>query len=182
MTDSNPAAAPPPGSYTPKWYERYKRWYWAHVLHRWPGSKRQRIVRYAKASLHRAGQMHYTESAARSELFHRKRGRFKGAHADCSQYSASLCHWVGVKAVTDTDWTGTLGQKGIRLAQPEAGCFVFFGEPPFVHMGVMIDHYRVIGFGTQSAPDLNRLSSLLAYFAGNDHSGHVFRDLTTHTG
>ena len=122
--------------------------------------------------------MHYTETAARSELFHRPRGKFLGAHADCSQYSASLCHWVGVQGVTDTDWTGTLCTKGVKLGEPVAGCFVFFGAPPFVHMGVMVDRTHVIGFGQQQAPDENALAGLVAYFAGSGHPGFQFRDLT----
>lgn len=175
---SNQSPDTPPAPDISGWYERYKRWYYAHVLHRFPASKRTRIVRYAKASLHYAGKMHYTESALRSGLFHRRRGNFKGAHADCSQYSASLCHWVGVEGVTDKDWTGTLGLKGVRMAKPAAGDFVFFGAPPFVHMGVMEDEIHVIGFGTQSAPDRNSLAGLLAYFASKGHPGHIFRDLT----
>lgn len=136
------------------------------------------IVRYAKASLAYAGKMRYTEGVARSQLYHRPKGDFHGASADCSQYSATLCHWVGVVGVTDTDWTGTLCHKGQRLTAPEPGCFVFFGTAPFVHMGVMQDSKRVIGFGTQSAPDVNTLAGLLAYFAGEGHPGFEFRDLT----
>lgn len=177
--DGNPSPETPPAPQIGGWYERYRRWYAAHVLRRLPGSKRARIVRYAKASLHYAGKMHYTETTARSELFHRKRGRFGGAHADCSQYSSSLCHWTGVKSVTDSDWTGTLCHKGVKLAAAEPGCFVFFGVEPFVHMGVMETRTQVIGFGTQSAPDRNSLAGLLAYFAGQGHPGYEFRDLTS---
>lgn len=174
----NPSPNTPTAPQIGGWYERYKRWYWSHVLHRWPGTKRQRIVRYAKASLAYAGKMHYTEGPQRSELFHRRRGQFKGAHADCSQYSASLCHWVGVNDVTDSDWTGTLCHKGVKLTAAEPGCFVFFGTEPFVHMGVVESVVSVIGFGTQSAPDRNSFAGLLAYFASKGHPGYEFRDLT----
>lgn len=176
--NSNPSPNTPQVPQAGGWYERYKRWYWSHVLHRFPAGKRKRIVNYAKASLAYHGRMVYDENIGRGQLFHRKRGDFKGAHADCSQLSASLCHWVGVKSVTDTDWTGTLCHKGHKLTEAEPGCFVFFGVDPFEHMGVMDTRKTVIGFGTQSAPDRNSLAGLLAYFASRGHPGYEFRDLT----
>lgn len=176
--NSNPSPDTPGAPYSGKAYERFMRWYWSHVLHRLPAGKRTRIVRYAKASLAYAGRMHYTETVARSELYHRKPGDFHGAHADCSQYSSSLCHWVGVIGVTDTDWTGTLATKGKPVDQPSAGVFVFFGAPPYVHMAVMVSQTRAIGFGSQSSPDESSLAGLVAYFASTGHFGHAFRDLT----
>jgi len=127
--------------------------------------------------------MRYTEGPHRSELFHRPRGEFLNAAADCSQFSASLCHWVGVRDVTDKDYTGTLAEKGKPLAKPKRGGFVFFGEPPYVHMGVLVKPLRapswhVIGFGEQSGPDEQTLPALLAYFDKQGHPGHAFRDLT----
>jgi hypothetical protein len=175
----NPSPNTPGAPYSGKAYERFKRWYWSHVLHKLPGSKRQRIVRYARASLAYHGRMHYTETVRRSELFHRKRGDFDGAHADCSQYSATLCHWVGVVGVTDTDWTGTLCHKGQMILSPQPGCFVFFGTAPFVHMAVMVDKKHAVGFGSQSSPDESSLAGLVAYFASQGHPGYEFRDLTT---
>ena len=179
----NPSPDTPPAPQIGGWFERYKRWYNAHVLHRLPGSKRQRIVRYAKASLAYHGRMVYTEGPQRSELFHRKPGKFLGAGADCSQYSASLCHWVGVKSVNDKDYTGTLAEKGKRIASPKRGAFVFFGSPPYVHMGVLVKPllsrtWHVIEFGEQAAPDETPLPVLLAYFEREGHPGHEFRDLT----
>lgn len=146
-------------------------------------TKRQQIRRSARRSLQYAGRMSYTEGLQRSELFHRKRGNFAGAHADCSQYSATLCHWVGVKAVTDKDWTGTLAKKGKGIEQPSRGTFVFFGTPPYVHMGVMVKpllsrSWHVIAFGHNGAPDEHRLLDLLAYFQGRGDPGYAFRDLT----
>jgi len=127
--------------------------------------------------------MTYTEGPNRKQLFHRPVGRFEKAGADCSQYSASLCHWVGVKSVTDTDFTGTLAQKGKPIKSPKRGAFVFFGSPPYVHMGVLVKPWRapvwhVIAFGEQDAPDENTLPDLLAYFKKHGHPGHAFRDLT----
>jgi hypothetical protein len=145
--------------------------------------RRHRIRRLARQSLGFAGQMNYTEGRDRSQLFHRPVGRFAKAGADCSQYSASLCHWVGVKDVTDLDFTGTLAQKGRQVAKPSRGTFVFFGAPPYVHMGVMVKpllsrSWHVIGFGDQAGPEEATLSSMLMGFASEGHPGHVFRDLT----
>lgn len=146
-------------------------------------TRKQRIRRLARKSLIYHGRMHYTEGPGREELFHRKRGDFANASADCSQYSASLCKWVGVKDVTDKDWTGTLGKKGVRLKREQRGAFVLFGTPPYVHMGVLVrplraSSWHVIGFGDQAAPDESTLPALLAYFAGQGHPGYAFRDLT----
>jgi hypothetical protein len=83
-----------------------------------------------------------------------------------------------VKDVNDQDWTGTLGQKGKPLTDPVPGCFVFFGAPPYVHMGVMGYRRHVIGFGYQAGPERNTLAALVAFFAANGHPGHAFRDIT----
>jgi hypothetical protein len=145
--------------------------------------RRNRIRRLARSSLSFAGRMNYTEGPNRSQLFHRPAGRFAAAGADCSQYSASLCHWVGVKDVTDKDFTGTLAKKGKPLSKPVRGGFVFFGEPPYVHMGVLVKPllsrtWHVVGFGDQAGPDENTLPGLLNYFTKQGHPGHAFRDLT----
>jgi hypothetical protein len=127
--------------------------------------------------------MHYTEQPDRSEFFHHERGHFLGGRCDCSQYSATLLHWIGVRDVTDKDYTGTLAQKGRQVAKPSRGTFVFFGVPPFVHMGVMVKpllsrSWHVIGFGDQAGPEENTLSAMMMGFAAEGHPGHVFRDLT----
>jgi hypothetical protein len=169
---TNPPAGKPP---------RFRRWNgWVYRLAgRVHPSRRHRIWAYAKAGVAYHGRMHYTElEPGRSELFHRKRGAFVGASADCSQYSATVAHWAGVKDVTDQDWTGTLGNKGKPLQEPVVGCYVLFGEPPYVHMGVMGYKRHVLGFGTQDGPDRNTLAVLLAYFNGIGHPGHAFRDIT----
>lgn len=145
--------------------------------------KRNKIRRLARRSLRYHGQLRYTEGEGRSELFHRARGDFKGAGADCSQYSASLCHWVGVRDVTDKDYTGTLAKKGRAISRPSRGSFVFFGAPPYVHMGVLVKPllsrtWHVIEFGEQAAPDEATLPALLDYFRKQGHPGHEFRDLT----
>lgn len=178
MSNSNPPPNPPGRTFSPAWYERFRRWYNAHVLHVPRLSKRRRIVAYAKGSLHYHGRMTYTEGPSRNELFHRPKGKFLGAAADCSQYSATLCHWTGVPGVTDTDWTGTLAKKGKPVEQPRPGVFVFFGPYPHVHMAVMVNSTEAIGFGSSTAPDESPLAGLIAYFNGSGHPGHAFRDLT----
>jgi len=145
--------------------------------------QRNKIRRLARKSLPFHGRMIYTEGPSRNQLFHRPVGRFLDAAADCSQYSASLCHWVGVRDVNDKDYTGTLAEKGRLLAKPKRGAFVFFGEPPYVHMGVLVKpllsrEWHVIEFGDQQAPDETPLPDLLAYFEKQGHPGHIFRDLT----
>ena len=157
---------------------------WHGYLYRLIGKvhpvKRERIRYYAHAGLAYHGRMVYTQGPQRSELFHRKPGRFAGAHADCSQYAASCAHWAGVKGVDASDWTGTLGKKGkqVQTAHVKPGMFVFFGAPPYVHMGVMGRDMHVLGFGGQSGPDRNTLAALVGYFAGQGHAGFAFRDIT----
>jgi len=144
--------------------------------------RRNRVRLLARKSLSYSGRMRYTEGPHRSELFHRPRGEFLNAAADCSQFSASLCHWVGVNDVTDKDFTGTLAKKG-RTCRAKRGAFVFFGAPPYVHMGVLVRPWNtrtwhVIGFGDQAGPDDSTLPALLSYFEREGHPGHEFRDLT----
>jgi hypothetical protein len=142
--------------------------------------KRERIRYNAHAGLAYAGRMHYTQTAQRSELFGRSPRRFLWAHADCSQYAASCAHWAGVSSVTNADWTGTLSKKGaaVRESQVKPGHLVFFGAPPYVHVGVMGRRRHVLAFGSQSGPDRNTLAGLLAYFAREGHPGCAFRDVT----
>lgn len=145
---------------------------------------RNRVRRLARRSLPYHGRMVYSEkSPERSQLFHRPVGSFLKAAADCSQFSASLLHWAGVKDVNDQDWTGTLAKKGRKISSPRRGAFVFFGVAPFVHMGVLVKpllsrEWHVIEFGEQAAPDETPLPELLAYFRERGHPGHEFRDLT----
>jgi hypothetical protein len=170
---TNPPALPPPRLLGP----RRVLYGIAATIH---PSRRERIRYNAHAGLARHGRMVYTEGLSRGQLFNRRPRRFLGAHGDCSQYAASCAHWAGVSGVTDTDWTGTLAKKGrpVQAADVKPGHVVFFGAPPYVHMGVMGRRRHVLGFGSQSGPDRNTLAALLAYFAGTGHPGHAFRDLT----
>ena len=182
---ANRATMPTPGNpasdYPLTLAVAYRRWHgWRDAVYgRLHPSRRKRLLANARRGLKFAGKMVYDDKdARRSELFHRKPGRFAGAHADCSQYVSSCAHWSGVRSVTDTDWTGTLATKGKPVEQPVPGCIVLFGDPPYVHTGVMDEGRRVIGFGTPDGPDVSNLATLIAYFAGTGHPGHAFRDLT----
>jgi len=170
---TNPPALPPPK------YLRVRGFLY-RLIGRVHPSKRHRLWAWAHAGLRFHGRMVYTEGLSRGGLFHRKRGDFAGAHADCSQYAATMAEWAGVAGTTDTDWTGTLAKKGapVQEADVKPGHYVFFGAPPYVHMGVMGRKRHVIGFGTQTGPDRNTLAALVAYFAGIGHPGHAFRDIT----
>lgn len=131
--------------------------------------------------LHRASFV-YTESAQRSEMFHRTPGALTGRiYADCSQFVASILHWVGVKTVTDTDFTGTLLQKGKPLGAPRAGCVVIWGPGTGTHAAFITEKngtndWWTIGFGHQGAPDRVALSAMNTYFAKAGHPGTRFLD------
>jgi hypothetical protein len=178
MTVTGNAATNPPAGKPPR-FRRWNGWLY-RLIGRVHPSRRQRIRAYAHAGLTYHGRMVYTEGPGRSELFSRPRGKFLEAHADCSQYAATCAHWSGVAKVDNQDWTGTLAEKGAAVpeAKVKPGHFVFFGAPPYVHMGVMGTRRHVVGFGSQAGPDRNTLATLVAYFAGIGHPGVAFRDVT----
>lgn len=115
-----------------------------------------------------AGRMIYSEGPDRSELFHRKPLHYLDAHADCSQDVASNLHWLGVKTVTDTDYTGTLLEKGKLVDGPAIGRVAIWGPGTGAHAAVCTEEingvWYVVGFGHQGAPDRNTLASMNAYF------------------
>jgi hypothetical protein len=143
----------------PDWRDR--------MLGRLHPSKRKRLAAWARQGLRFKGRMHYTMTAQRSLLFHRPRGHFLGAYADCSQYFAACAHWSGVSKVTDEDYTGSLWNKG-KVDGPIIGGGVIFGTFPGVHIGTFTGykdgHWFVTGFGAQAGPDVHTLSSLIEYF------------------
>ena len=130
----------------------------------------KKIAAYCNMSLSYAGKMSYTESAARSQLFHRKPGAFGGASADCSQYVSSILHWLGNKSVNDRDYTGTLLQKGKMIPKPVPGCVAVWGPGTGAHTAFITEHIKggsdwyCVGFGHQGAPDRNTLHGMNAYF------------------
>lgn len=130
----------------------------------------RKIVAYANLSLHFAGRMTYTQTRARSQLFHRKPGVYLNASADCSQLVASILHWLGVKVVTDTDYTGTLLAKGTLQSHPTMGCVAIWGPGTGIHAAFVTEHIKgtsdwyTVGFGHQGAPNRAKLSDMNAYF------------------
>lgn len=140
------------------------------------------VVYWCHLSLAYAGKMTYTENwSLRKRFFARAIGKFLGALADCSQFVAAILHWLGVKCVTDTDYTGSLLQKGRPILHPQPGCVAVWGpgtgdHTAFVTEKVGNGDWYVVGFGHQGAPDRNTLSGLNAYFASIGHPGVRFLD------
>lgn len=172
-----------PGAHLP---HRKPAWFWIWRKWRLTGklpalTRRQKILRYAHRSLTFAGKMVYTEGPERSQLFHRAPGDFAGAHADCSQYAASILHWVGVHTVTDLDYTGTLLQKGRAESHPAAGRAVVWGPGTGSHMAWVTaktpdGDWWTIGFGDQQGPDRVLLSQMNTYFRDHGKPGVRFLD------
>ena len=147
-----------------------------------PLSFEQRVVTYCHASLAYAGRLIYWDvpGLLRGQLFRRKPGDFKGAHADCSQFAAAIYGWCGNTKVTDWDATGSLWNQGRVLTAPKPGCGVIFGAYPGEHMGIVTEHeagvWYVVGFGWQGAPDRNTLPGLEQYFNERGHPGVRYLD------
>lgn len=144
----------------------------------------KKIVAFAHAGLGYAGRMTYDESGRRSDLFHRRPGDFNGAHADCSQFVSAILHWVGVRSVTDTDFTGTLLTKGRQLTNPRSGAVVVWGPGTGTHTAFITERagtsdWWCVGFGHQGAPDRVTLSAMNSYFSRIGHPGVRFLNLTT---
>lgn len=139
-----------------------------------------KVVAFAHAGLAARGQMYYSTSANRSQLFNRKPGDFIGAHADCSQFVSSILHWVGCKKVDQYDYTGTLLQKGKHISSPKVGCVVIFGAAPGEHAALITEKdshgWWTIGFGHQGAPDRVTLANMRAYFDNAGHPGVTYLD------
>lgn len=157
---------------------------WVHK-HKPTLTRRARAVRWALAALPYHGRMIYIEygtrnGQTRASLFHRAPGDFLGAGADCSQFVSSIMHWVGVKAVTDEDATGSLLAKGREIARPAKGALVIFGPGGGVHTGMFVEEvngvWYLVEFGEQAAPDKISLPDAIAYFKRTGKPGVRFRD------
>lgn len=144
----------------------------------------ENIVRIANRGLLFAGRMTYSEGADREMLFDRKRGDFLDAHADCSQFCASDLHWLGVKSLTKTDYTGTLLEKGRLVTVLRPGLIPIWGPHTGAHAAVLTEKtpdgrdWYVVGFGHQGAPDRNTLSGMNAYFNAIGEPGVRFLEFT----
>lgn len=139
----------------------------------------EHAVAFAHLSLHFAGRMTYSMKGDREILFHRKAGDFLYAHADCSQWYAAIVHWCGNRRVSDTDYTGTLLEKGKEIGSPKPGCCVIFGGGTGEHAAMITEKdshgvWWTIGFGHQGGPDHVSLPNMKAYFAEAGHPGVRF--------
>jgi hypothetical protein len=145
---------------------------------------RTQMVGWAHWGLAHQKIFSYTETAARSQMFHRKPGSTRGTiYADCSQFYASVGHWCGLKQFTDTDYTGTLLQKGTVVGVPKPGDCVIFGPGTGTHAAMITEHagndWWTVGFGhSPGAPDRVLLSSMEAYFRKAGHPGVRFLSFT----
>jgi hypothetical protein len=156
-----------------------------HVKPKLAGPLAAHIVYWCHIALKYAGKMTYSENyTLRQELFHRAIGKFLSSVADCSQFVASILHWLGVKVVTATDYTGTLLQKGKLLAGPQPGCVAIWGPHTGAHAAFITEKtadgkdWYCVGFGHQGAPDRNTLSGMNAYFAGIGEPGVRFLEFS----
>lgn len=146
-------------------------------------SRRFLMVGWAHWGIENRSKFVYDEGPGRSMMFHRKPGDASTPiHADCSQFYASICHWVGVPVVTDTDYTGTLLQKGklVSLVNALPGDCVIWGGGTGEHAAMLSERaghdWWTIGFGHQGAPDRVLLSAMDAYFIQAGHPGVRFLD------
>ena len=138
-----------------------------------PQSKRALMVHWAQAAVIHQAAFSYTQDPRRSEMFHRTPGDFRPTiHADCSQFYASICHWVGIPGLDDRDYTGTLLQKGRLVTKPKAGDCVIFGGGTGEHAAMVTFNGYTIGFGhSPGAPNRVKLTDMIAWFQAHNHPG-----------
>jgi hypothetical protein len=145
----------------------------AHV----PASKRFLLVHTAQWCVLNTNRFVYTEGPQRSQMFHIPLDKLDLApviHGDCSQWYASLAHGCGAKGLTDTDYTGTLLEKGKPVARPRAGDCVIFGPGTGTHAAAVTFNGYTIGFGHQGGPNRVKLTDMVAWFAAHGHPGVRF--------
>lgn len=142
-----------------------------------PPSKRALMVHWAQWGVIHQDVFSYTmEHPQRSEMFHLRPGELptggRKIHADCSQFYASIGKWVGLKVFTDTDYTGTLLQKGRLVTKPRAGDCVIFGGGTGEHAAMVTFNGYCIGFGhSPGAPNRVKLTDMIAWFAAHGFPG-----------
>lgn len=145
-----------------------------------PLDARALMVHWAHWGVVNAEHFVYDEHARRSMMLGLRPGDLsKPIHADCSQFYASCGHWSGVPGFTDTDWTGTLLEKGHllldRTSWKPADC-VIFGGGTGDHAAMLTERdgtadWWIVGFGHQGAPDRGTLSGTIAWFEQNRMPG-----------
>jgi hypothetical protein len=160
---TKPGAAPPP----------------VHVATA-PGLSLKRLTMLHWAAWGTENQAHfvYTETAERSQMFNLKPGEIPpgGIHADCSQFYSSVERWAGGTICNDTDYTGTLLEKGTLVDQANAkpaDC-VIWGPGTGEHAAMLTENdeggWWTVGFGhSPGAPDRVLLSDMTAWMVANGH-------------
>lgn len=134
------------------------------------------------------GHFTYTERPNRGHMFDSKPGTLP-QWADCSQFATSVLHWSGVKhgldhaqsPLTNTDYTGTLLQKGrhVTVAQVRHADVVIYGPGTGTHAAMIRERvsetdFWTVGFGHPGGPDRVLHSVLARWFADHGHPGVTF--------
>lgn len=135
------------------------------------------MVHWATWGMLHQSQFTYTQGSGRSEMFHLPPGTDKPIEADCSQFYASCGEWAGVPGFTDTDYTGTLLERGkpVTISDARPGDGVVWGPGTGEHIAMWTERISatdgwVIGFGhSPGAPNRVRLSDMTAYFQTHGH-------------
>jgi hypothetical protein len=75
-------------------------------------------------------------------------------------------HWSGVmKGLNDTDFTGTLIEKGTLVRSPREGDIVIWGPGTGAHTAFWVGEGFTVGFGhSPGAPDRVAETDMNAYF------------------
>lgn len=139
-----------------------------------PPSKRAAMIHWAQWGVLNNAKFEYTQShPQRSEMFHREPGDLKGIiTADCSQFYAAIAHWCGVPGMTDTDYTGTLLEKGKIVRTPTPGDGILFGGGTGEHIAMVTYNGYCIGFGhSPGAPNRVKRFDMIAWFKDHGHPG-----------
>lgn len=146
-------------------------------------TKAQQMVGWAHWGLDHAANFDYTEGPGRSQMFDTHPGTIPagGEHADCSQFYAACEHWSGGTICNDSDYTGTLLQKGRAVTNSPKlwlpSFCVIFGPETGTHAAMLTERngatdWWTIGFGhSPGAPDRVALSVMTAWMINHGHPG-----------
>jgi hypothetical protein len=138
------------------------------------------MVHWANWGVVHAAHFVYDEGKQRSMMFGLHPGDLsKPIHADCSQFYASCAHWAGVSGLADTDYTGTLLEKGHLHADRTSwkpGDCVIFGGGTGDHAAMLTERdgttdWWIVEFGVQGAPDRGTLSGTSEWFEQHGKPG-----------
>ena len=134
-----------------------------------PPGVRDLLVHWATWGLMNQQHFSYTLGPKRNEMFNRAPGDVSAPiHADCSQFYAACCKWAGVPGTSDSDFTGTLLDKGKLVPQPQPGDCVVWGPGTGEHAAMYVGDGWTIGFGhSPGAPNRVREADMTSWM--NQH-------------